>query len=322
MARREVELVKGSTKGVRIERTSQKVQFGRTSSKDQPKVKEFATKAGAKKTAGKHRGSSEVKPANVKPVAPDAKSRKAGLSTVEQPDFPPPAFQEFNNSTAPPWLAKAIATAIGLSPIRGSEFAVVEKLPPIVVGKYRLNSEQVAAVLLALQHAEFDNPHDLLDRLKNFATAESLDAFAWALMSEWLDAGANPRHKWAMRAIGFLGSDALAIKLTPLIRAWPVENYHQRAVLGLECLMKIGTDKAITQLNLFAMKPVTVGKATFSSLQDKACSLMEAVASQKGLTARQLEDRLVPDCGLDDLGSRVFDFGPRQFHLVLSHFRK
>src|SRR5262249_10289076 len=34
-------------------------------------------------------------------------------------------------------------------------------------------------------------------------------------------------------------------------------------------------------------------------------------------TRAQLEDRIVPDCDLDERGSRVFDFGPRQFRFVL-----
>jgi len=41
------------------------------------------------------------------------------------------------------------------------------------------------------------------------------------------------------------------------------------------------------------------------------------IASQRGLTPAQLEDRVVPDLGLDDKGGRVFDYGPRQFRLVL-----
>jgi hypothetical protein len=43
---------------------------------------------------------------------------------------------------------------------------------------------------------------------------------------------------------------------------------------------------------------------------------MEAVAADRGLTRQQLEDRIVPDAGLDEAGGRTFDFGPRQFRLV------
>jgi hypothetical protein len=174
--------------------------------------------------------------------------------------------------------------------------------------------EQVGAVLLALQNAD-DNTssrsHELITGLKQHADRESLDAFAWGVFSDWVAGGAPARHKWAMRAIGFLGSDALALKLTPLIRAWPGESQHQRAVLGLECLRIMGTDTALMQLNGIAVK------LKFKGLQNKAREMMAAIAKEKGLSPAQLEDRIVPDCGLDARGHRVFDFGPRQFRFVL-----
>jgi hypothetical protein len=45
--------------------------------------------------------------------------------------------------------------------------------------------------------------------------------------------------------------------------------------------------------------------------------MLEGTAQSRGLTREQLADRIVPDCGLDERGSRVFDFGRRQFWFVL-----
>jgi hypothetical protein len=45
---------------------------------------------------------------------------------------------------------------------------------------------------------------------------------------------------------------------------------------------------------------------------------MEAIATDRRMSRDQLEDRIVPDCGLDELGSKVFDFGDRQFRLALA----
>jgi len=41
------------------------------------------------------------------------------------------------------------------------------------------------------------------------------------------------------------------------------------------------------------------------------------MAKDLGLSREQLDDRLVPHCEFDAQGTRVFDFGPRQFHLAL-----
>jgi hypothetical protein len=58
-------------------------------------------------------------------------------------------------------------------------------------------------------------------------------------------------------------------------------------------------------------------KLSFKGLKAKAAEMMEAIAADRNLTRAQLEDRIVPDCDLDERGSRVFDFGPRQFRFVL-----
>jgi predicted DNA-binding WGR domain protein len=220
-------------------------------------------------------------------------------------------YPELTTASTPGWLAKAVKLASALKPVAGSNFIKAAQLPAVVVTDKRLSMEQVASVLLALQHAETVDTGDMLAGLRQHADRASLDAFAWALFEQWIAEGAPPKQKWAMRSLGFLGSDAVALKLTPLIRAWPGESQHPRAVLGLECLRQIGTDTALMQLNGIAVK------LKFKGLQNKAREFMEAIATEKGLTTAQLEDRIVPDCDLDERGSRVFDFGPRQFRFVL-----
>src|SRR6185312_3551948 len=116
---------------------------------------------------------------------------------------------------------------------------------------------------------------------------------------------------WALLAIGHLGGDGSALKLTPLLRAWPGESQHQRAVSGLECLRAIGSDTALMQLNGIAQK------LKFQGLKKKAQEFMEAIATDRGMSRTQLEDRIVPDLDLDERGTRIFDFGSRQFTVVL-----
>jgi hypothetical protein len=108
-----------------------------------------------------------------------------------------------------------------------------------------------------------------------------------------------------------LGADQCVLKLTPMIRNWPGESQHQRAVFGLECLRAIGSDIALMQLNGVAQK------LKFKGLKNKAMEFMEAIANQRNMTRAELEDRIVPDCDLDERGTRIFDFGPRQFRFVL-----
>ncbi len=166
-------------------------------------------------------------------------------------------------------------------------------------------------MLAALARSTLDLPQPLVAALKAHADRRSLDAFAWALFERWLLEGTPPKEKWAMGAVGLLGSDTAALKLAPMIRVWPGASQHPRAVFGLECLRAIGSDAALMQLSGIAQK------LPFKGLKAKAAEMMEAIAQDRGLSRAELEDRVVPDCELDERGSRVFDFGPRQFRFAL-----
>lgn len=49
---------------------------------------------------------------------------------------------------------------------------------------------------------------------------------------------------------------------------------------------------------------------------------IDQIAEARGLTADELADRLVPDLGLDERGTRVLDFGPRSFRVVFDESLK
>jgi hypothetical protein len=146
-------------------------------------------------------------------------------------------------------------------------------------------------------------------RVREDSDPKSLAAFAWDLFQAWLSAGAPSKDKWAFAALGPLGNDEAARRLTPLVRAWPGESAHQRAVLGLDVLADIGSDVALMMLDGIAQK------LKFKGLQERAREKMEEIANRRGLTAEELADRLVPDLDLEDDGSLTLDFGPRSFRV-------
>lgn len=158
-----------------------------------------------------------------------------------------------------------------------------------------------------LRFPQADGIYPGIEHLRLACTGESLAGFAWDLFTAWTDAGADARENWAFAALRLFGNDDTARKLTPLIRAWPGQSQHQRAILGLDILCAIGTDTALMLLNGVAQK------VRFKALQDNAREKIAQLAEARNLTAEELEDRLVPDLGLDSDGSLVLDFGPRQF---------
>ncbi len=214
-----------------------------------------------------------------------------------------------DDSTTPDWLRDALKTVT--KPKKVSPWVFAADLPAIAISGYQLNPEQIETLLLALRQSTFTEPQVLVKALKQYGDKNSLDRFAWKLFERWLVVGAPSKESWAMSALGLFGSDTSALKLAPMIRVWPGESQHQRAVNGLECLRAIGTDTALMQINGIAQK------VKFQGIKNRAQECMEGIASDRNLSRAQLEDRIVPDCGLDEHGKRIFDFGLRQFQFVL-----
>jgi hypothetical protein len=214
-----------------------------------------------------------------------------------------------NNQTTPEWLHTALAQSPKSYKLQWIES---NNLPPIRIKQYCLNNHQVTQLLFALKQSSFDRPHAFVTALKRHCNPAVLDTFVWDLCDRWLQIGAEAKDKWALIAVGLLGTDTSVLKLARLIPAWRAGGYHQRAVLGLQCLRSIGTDTALMQINQIAQN------RKLKVLQAKAKECMEAIAKNRGLTPEQLEDRIVPDCGLDAQGCRVFDYGSQQFNLVFA----
>ena len=228
----------------------------------------------------------------------------AEIALAELPEALHAVFASMQASKPPGWLT---ATALPAIKVNGKRLAAGEVITVLAALKAKPDATTAAHVSAApnAERATF------VSALKEHADPSSLDAFAWKLFDLWLGEGAPSKDKWAMGAIGLLGGDGCVLKLTPLVREWPGTGGHARAALGLECLREVGSDTALMALNGIAQK------LKFKSLKQKAQEMVAGIAQSRGLMPDQLADRVVPDCGLDARGSRVFDFGPRQFRFVL-----
>ncbi|MGH3374897.1 MAG: DUF4132 domain-containing protein, partial [Actinoallomurus sp.] len=146
-----------------------------------------------------------------------------------------------------------------------------------------------------------------LTTVREVCDRASLAAFGWEVFERWRTAGLPAKDAWALTALGWAGDDETVRRLTPVIRAWPGEGGHQRAVTGLDVLAAIGTEIALMHLNDIAQR------VKFKALKVRAREKIEEVAEGLGLTSEQLADRLVPGFGLDEGGGLLLDYGPRRF---------
>ncbi|GAA2741976.1 DUF4132 domain-containing protein [Kitasatospora cinereorecta] len=182
-------------------------------------------------------------------------------------------------------------------------------LPQLLVrgGGGALPPEAVRHVLTMLALSKPGAFYPGLDQVAQVCEPQSLTAFGWAVFEQWRLAGMPSQDGWALHVLGRLGDDETVRRLTPVLRAWPGEGAHHRAVDGLEVLAAIGSDVALLHLHGIAQR------VKFKALKARAQEKIAEVAAGLGLSGEQLSDRLVPDFGLDADGTTVVDYGTRTF---------
>jgi hypothetical protein len=173
--------------------------------------------------------------------------------------------------------------------------------------EYALPSQATGHLIMMLAVSRPGEPYVGVLRAQEVCDPASLAAFAWALFQNWVAAEFPSKENWAFDALRWFGDDETVRRLSPMIRAWPGEGGHQRAVTGLDVLTAIGGDTAL--MHLYGISQ----KAKFKGLKERAVDRVTDIAEELGLTAEQLGDRLVPDLGLDGAGSLVLDYGARRF---------
>ncbi len=224
----------------------------------------------------------------------------------------PEELRALKDNQPPGWLIEATLSALKLKKGgKAPEWLYLNELPPLRLGRYALNAQQRDALVRALRTSSLDVPHLLISIVQECAAPTERETFVWQLFEQWQHEGYPGKDTWALKAVGLLGGDFCATKLPPLIRIWPGESQHQRAVLGLNCLRVIGTDTALMQIK-------HIEKVKFKGIKQKAREAMDEIARVRNLSRDELEDRIVPTCDLNENGTRRFDYGPRQFQVVLS----
>lgn len=261
-------------------------------------------------------------------VGPGGVAREAAEYAVrwlngEKPEVARAVFEEYARSD--PRAREAIDEVLSRDPFARVP-AKVSKLPswlavssltrPVLKTGGALSDEAMTALI---EMVSFINPDDVypgVAAMREACTPDSIARFAWDLFGNWLANGAPSKEGWALRAVGWFGDDECARQLTKIVRKWPGEAAHARAVTGLDVLADIGSDVALMNLNGIAEK------VKFKGLQERARDKIAAIAEARDLSPEELADRLVPDLDLDDRGGLDLNFGPRRFRAGFDEFLK
>lgn len=226
--------------------------------------------------------------------------------------MPPSRVYPVNSSTEPArprpeWLQRAVLWAGRAHKLAG--WLDLASFPDMCADGYVFDPSDLRAICAALRQSSLQQPHELVQALHLYADRAQLDAFLIELLQQWEARRAPSQGRWALLALGLLGGAGVIAHLSERIYNWREHGYYRRIALAMECLAAIGSQEALRVLLGFAQQD------RFVALQQRASACFDQVAAARGLTRRQLEDRIVPSFGLD--GSISFDYGARQFRLAL-----
>jgi hypothetical protein len=225
-----------------------------------------------------------------------------------------------------PEAAAAIADLLAGDPLepRGVKipkpgpWASPAMLPQVLLkgGEHALPGESVRHLLTVLALATPEYPYPGIDAVAAACDRASLARFSRALFQLWLSVGAPAKESWALTQLAHFAEDETVWMLAPLIREWPGQSQHKRAVSGLAVLGAIGSEEALRAIQVIA------DRVKFKALKEEAGRQITRIAADLGLSREQLADRLVPDFGLGEEAALVLDYGPRRFTVAFDEALK
>ena len=193
------------------------------------------------------------------------------------------------------------------------DYIDVTMLPGLVSAhsEHVLPQRVVLGVLSKLRSTKPDELDPVLLKLRAFLTPKSRDEFASHLFTLWQQQGFPSKHKFILWSIGWLDAQSMAVRLLPLIDEWGNARQLKRAEWGMDVFAIMNSEESLTLLHRLSHK------LRQKSLRLRADEALDRCASRRGITREELNDHIVPTCGLDEHGRRVFDFGARTFVATL-----
>lgn len=265
----------------------------------------------------------------------DASEKVKALIRAEVIDFQTEQTDVLDASDFTAWMRalseeqRADGTRPSTLDAQEREFFALDQAPELLVegGESKLPVELCEALLACCKrgHPERKRKKERLrdtdpvavkhlERCREGLDPASAAAWAWYVLERWWAQGMPDAQSWCVWMIGHLGGSSNATMLVDRIKqhkTWfGVYAHGNHAVKAIESIHLIGTTQAYAAL--FTLRETVRMK----KLQRAARTALAQVMQDNNWSEQELQDRIVPTGGLDEQGTRIFDYGPRQFKLV------
>ncbi|MDE7416467.1 MAG: DUF4132 domain-containing protein [Lachnospiraceae bacterium] len=142
--------------------------------------------------------------------------------------------------------------------------------------------------------------------------SSELAAYIKELYNFWLSEGAQAKRKWVLYAVSIHGGETIMTDLYAQIQNWPKNG---RGAMAAEAVKALALNPSPTALVLVDQ---ISRKFKYYQVKSAAEQALDYAAEQLGITRDEMEDRIVPSLGFDEQMERIFDYGKRQFKVVLT----
>ncbi len=190
------------------------------------------------------------------------------------------------------WIDAQLSASPPLPPRRPAlpNFLRRAALPQILShdGSRALSDEALDELLAVFKATPPQDSSALLHVTAGLSTT-SLEALSGAVFRQWLAAAAPPKEKWALNALAHFPSDEWATVVGALCHQWAQGGFPARAQDAVAVLGRMGTRVALAEVHRLSTRIRTL------ALRSRARLAFQEAAARLGLSAAELEDRLVPE---------------------------
>lgn len=244
-----------------------------------------------------------------------------------------PALQQALETEKSPKVADAIRNALGDTakpPVSGTEELVTRLLKSNKIKKLQWLTEQplpavrllkegvpaetdwIHAMLTAYCEAERIGRNDLAFQISGEMEPKDLEVLADEVFERWISAGAPAKQKWVLAFSSVYGGETVCRKLIRAIQEWPQNARGAIACDGVKALTLSSAPGALLAVDAMARK------FKFRQVKVAAAAALDTAAQELGISVEELADRIVPDLGFSDNGTRIFNYGKRSFTVRLT----
>lgn len=228
---------------------------------------------------------------------------RQALGTRAEPEEEPADIEELADRT------------IKASSLKKLQWLLKHPLPTVhkkEEDKAPVRTERLQAILVAYCELGKVGISETAAKLAADLDSADLQVLACEVFDRWMEENAPSKHKWVLAFSAVFGGAAMTPKLRHAITEWPQAARGAIACEAVNALALSYDPAALMIVDGLSRK------FKFRQIKKAAADALANAARELGIEPEELADRVVPDFGFSEQGSRVFDYGPRQFTVSLT----